>query len=169
MLDDIKSAIEDLRRGKKVLETTNTTLSNRNLELESKITVGKEVVSDLATEESKLAEKLVDMRVEETQLQNKHDTLNKLITNKTEELDKLKADFDTIKEKNERELGVLEAKKDSLTHEILENRAQDEKVRENLADWAKKLEAKDKNLRIREAQVNMQQQAIARNANLLNL
>lgn len=160
---------EELERSNKVLRTTHNDLQEQNQELVSQIKVSNDMLDDLRQQETELVTRNSELSTEIEAKTGELDIINDNLKAKTSDLGILTEQFDTTKEKNERELGILQAKKEAVIQEVLDNKAHDDKVRENLASWAKTLDDKDKNLRIREAQVNHQQQAIARNANLLNL
>lgn len=144
-------------------------LQEDNRTLDSEIAVRQETVDSLKTSEERLFMTIADLRVDQEGVEDKLVSLRIDAEAKTNELTQL---TETIKKQTDQfndDILLLEQKKQALTQEIIENRAQDEIVRENLASWSKKLDERDKNLRIRESRVNEQEKSIARNYNLLNL
>lgn len=163
------SQLTELEHNKRVLVQTNTDLSHENIELKSSITVNQKELSDTLVEKANtelavtnLTENMKALLLEQTRLEDH-------IQSKSADLNTLNEEFSSKKAEAEKELSILEMKKRDQATEILENRAQDDKVRENLADWQRKLEEKDQNLRIREARNNEKEKSIARNYNLLNI
>lgn len=166
---ELSSEIASLEREKRVLQTTNNTLREDNQSLISEIKVSQETLGGLRDDETTTKERLSDLANEEITKTDELDTLHGKIDQATTTLEKLNTEYDTNKGKYEQDIAVLEQKRDALITEITNNQEENDKIRDNLAAWAKTLEDKDENLRIREEKVNMQQKAISRNYGLLNL
>lgn len=167
--DVYTSEIEKLEREKQVLVQTNSDLNTLNISLESAITVSKTALEELTTEEINLKGAISSLKTEGANLLYKQTSILDQIEAKRTDLSILSDEFEVQKTASEKELSILEHKRQDLANEIVENRAQDDKVRENLALWQKKLEDQDSNLRVREGRVNQQEQSVARNYNLLQL
>lgn len=165
----VDQELEDLNYSKKVLIQTNTDLSLQNTELASTIKVSMEALEHLKVEETEIKENISDFRTTEDELKKSTEELEQKLDEVSKQLTDLTEDFSAKDQQLNRDISVLELKRQNITNEILESRAKDDKVRENLAKWAKTLDDKDKNLRIREARVNQQEIAIARNYNLLDM
>lgn len=165
----LRREIEDLQRDKKVLIQTNTDLTQENRELSSTITVNKKEVKSLEEDETALKESINTLTDDKKDLEETVKGLNDVIERKTTEFETLKDDFDTKKEQFDKDISMLEVKKKDLSQEILNNRAEDDKVRDNLALWEGKLNDREKNLRIREAQATEKENRIIRNHDLLNM
>lgn len=165
----VEAELTELEHTKKVLQAANTDLREQNLTLTSEITVSQELLTDLTTKENDTSLRISGLSAKKVDLEDELHILNDKISLKNDELDALITDFDTKQGNYTRAISVLEQKKQDLMQEIISNKENDEKVRDNLAKWAKTLEEKDKNLRVREAQVDQKEKAIARNYNLLNM
>lgn len=165
----VDAEIGDLEHTKKVLTQTNTELVAENRDLGSEIAVRRADV--LALQRStELAETTVsELEGKKNRLVSELEALQEGVETATADLQALKGEFAARQTEINREVSILEARKQALAQEIMDNQAQDEKVRDNLAVWSKSLDEKDRNLRIRESKVNEQEKSIARNYNLLNL
>jgi chromosome segregation ATPase len=166
---ELEHTITNLEHDRRVLSRTNSTLHDDNRTLDSEIAIRQETIDSLKTVEEKLSSHIADIRVQQQQ------TEDTLVTSRLE-LEKQMTDLQSLIESSAKQIdqfntdiSILEQKKQSLTQEIVENHAQDDLIRENLASWSKILEERDKNLRIREARVDQKEKSIARNYNLLNL
>lgn len=169
IVSKVEAEIEDLQYTKKVLLQTNTDLAIENRELKSAITVLQADSQMLKEDERELNKRLVDLREAEKTLAQQKSDLDAEIEDHENALESFVVEADAKRQQLEQSIVALELKKQDLANEIIENRAQDDKVRDNLAQWEQKLADSDKNLRIREARVNQQESAIARNYNLLQL
>lgn len=158
-----------LERNNKVLQRTHATLEEQNLVLSSEIEVRRETVGELKRTEEALTGQIAELQIQDEQACDQLVAVRKEVADLDSRLSALSLQYDQNMAKFVREIDLLELKKDALELDIIENRANDEAVRENLAKWQKTLDEKDDNLRIREAKVNQQEKAIARNYNLLNL
>lgn len=165
----LKDEKSDLEYDKKILQQTNADLTAVNLELKSEITVHKKDLAVLQEEEKTKSEIITDLKDQEKDLTNTANGLNEYIDKKQAESSEIEDTFIKRKAEIDKDISVLELKKQDLSQEIVENQSKQEKVRDNLAKWAKELDDKDKNLRMREARVNEQEKSIARNYNLLQL
>jgi len=161
--------LKDLEHDIKVASRTNANLQEENRNLISDIEVRKDSVSDLKRQEEGLSGQIAELKIQDEQAADHLVELRKQEQALEKQIEELKADFNREKADIEHELTILQAKLSDLQQEILSNRQKDEKVRDNLAQWAKNLEAQDQNIRIREEKLSQQQSAIARNYNLLNL
>lgn len=168
-LDGIEKSIVTRGRERDVLVQENIDLTEENRTLNSSITVSKKELDKLEKLELAASERVAALKDQEIQVADDLSSLKDEIDQRQEALDGLTDDFNTKKDRYAAEILVLEGKKQDLSQEIIQNRAEDDKVRENLAVWQQQLEEKDKNLRIREARVSDKEKAIARNYNLLNL
>ena len=166
---ELEEAIAELEHLQKVLSLTNANLQDENRILESDIVVRNQTVSELKAVEESLSTNIAELNVQQGQAEDKVAALTLDIKSKSDELDVLKADAKTKIEQLNTDISILEQRKQNLAQEIVRNRAEDEAVRDNLASWSKKLDERDRNLRIREAKVGEQEKAIARNYDLLNL
>jgi len=77
--------------------------------------------------------------------------------------------YDAIITELESKLSRLTSMSNEMSKKIIEEQDSNRKVSENLADWQRKLDEQDRNLRIREQKANQSEQTIIRNHNLLNL
>lgn len=161
--------LELLERNKKVLLQTNADLVADNRALASEITVSRDELARLQSEEAVTKTQILELTSREEELAEALESLEKSTRQAEDALIEVQAESECIKEQLGKDIALLEQKKQNLANEIIENRAQDDKVRENLAVWERKLEDKDKNLRIREARVDQQEASVARNYNLLQL
>lgn len=168
-IDERNTQIANLEHTKKVLQQTNSDLNARNIELESEITVATEDLDSIRKSIFDAERRISELNAELEALQTKLAEINELIESKTAQLLALNEDYNAQTEQYTKDLSMLSLKKTDLENEIIQNRAQDDKVRENLADWERKLNEKDANLRVREARANEQEKSIARNYNLLNI
>lgn len=167
-----KSYLEEnatLERDNKVLQVTHATLQEQNTTLASEIEVRGDAVANLKRTEEALTGQIAELHIQDEQASDKLVAIRKECEDFDSRLSALSMQYDENMAKFIREIDLLELKKEALEREIIENRANDDAVRENLAKWQKTLDEKDDNLRIREARVNQQEKAIARNYNLLNL
>lgn len=169
LIEVYKSEISTIQYDKKVLLQTNTDLSAANIELQSQITVKKNDIQDLTDTEEVKRLHLIELTQQSDLLEQSIQEKKHYFQEVSGSLSALIEDYNNKKGQTETEISTLELKRDQLAQEILDNRSQQEKVRDNLADWQKNLDEKDKNLRIREQRVNQTEQRIARNYNLLNL
>lgn len=165
----LEQVIEDLEHTKKVLSNTNVVLQDDNRMLQSEITIARETLNGLNTDIGTLKEAIATAHEQKQRLEDEVAILQSQSDTLTQRVEQLQNDIRTKTEQYNTNIAILEQKKQDLTTEIVENRAADEKVRENLASWSKTLDERDKNLRIRESKVNEQEKSIARNYNLLNL
>lgn len=163
------SDIDGLEYSKKVLHQTNIDLSAENRTLQSEITVKTEELASLKDEVDTLNGRVTTLHEDELSLTATIAGLSTDAAARTDELEELVEEIANKTETAERELAILTAKKDAVMQEIIENRAQDDKTRENLANWHKDLTEQEKSLRIREARASEQEQSIVRNYNLLSL
>lgn len=166
---EVEQSIKDLQHEQKVLSHTNAGLQEENRTLKSEIDIRKESVESLKHTEETLSNTLAELGVQQEQVEDKLVKLRLDFQTKTTEFQELETTINGQIDVFNTDISKLEARREALAQEIVQNRAQDEAVRKNLADWAKKLDGQDKNLRIRESKVNEQEKAIARNYNLLNL
>lgn len=166
---DLSTEIDKLERQKKVVQDTNNTLRGDNTALKSEIKIGRQELADLTEQKNGLWEIIAELTDSKDQLYEDIDkaTLDLALVHK--KLIDLEQEFESRKAEHDKEISMLELKKQDLSQEIIETRANDDKVRENLAAWQHKLDEQDKSLRIREAKAFEQEQAIIRNYNLLNL
>lgn len=81
----------------------------------------------------------------------------------------LDADYDQKATEKSKIVAILDTKILDLSQRAEEFEGQEEAIRQNLADWQKVLEARDKNLRIREVKVEQGEDKLVANANLMNL
>lgn len=165
----LNSQITTIERQNKIAQQTNATLRETNLALESQIAVNKEELVNLDAKEIMTNSAIIELNQQKEELETSSDILSKHITDKSEQLTNLEKDFESLKGQFDKEISMLELKKQDLSQQIMDNRLNDDKIRENLANWQHNLDEKDKNLRIREAKATEQEQSIIRNYNLLNL
>jgi chromosome segregation ATPase len=168
-LSKLSVDIEELERAKKVLFQTNSDLSHENIELKSLVKINKEELSDITSDKETTLKDIVGLRETQTSIKGEISEDNETLKLQKTNLINLKEDIKQLEESWQTDLKTLEGKKQKLLQDIMSNQDQNNKVMENLANWSKKLEDKDENLRIREAQVNEKEKSIARNYNLLNL
>lgn len=164
----LDQSISDLEHEQKVLSHTNATLMDDNRALESDISVRQERVDELKTTNEKLSVNIAELNVQQEQVEDKLVHCQLQLKAIKEEIQRLESHIETQTEQFNKDIAILEQRKESLTQEIVENRINDDKVRENLATWSAKLNELDKNLRIREAKVSEQEKSIVRNYNLLH-
>lgn len=166
---ELEQSIAKLEHNNKVLSHTNATLQDNNRTLESEIAVRQESIDASKIAEEALSVNMAELRIQQRQVEDYLVDSRLELASVTDELNRVK---DTIKTKTDQfdvDISILEQKKQDLAQGIIEDRAKDDKVRENLASWSKQLDERDKNLRIRESRVSEQEKAITRNYNLLNL
>jgi chromosome segregation ATPase len=165
----LRLEVKAVRHERDVLLETNGGLLSENRDLASEVVVKQKEVEHLKETEETINAAIVDAQVN---VRNLRDDIDALTEEKVRYEDSI-ASLEKVQTEKvdgyEKTIALLEAKKESLSKEIIENRSQDDKIRENLASWGRTLEEKDKNLRIREAAVAEKEKAIVRNYNLLNL
>lgn len=164
-----QSEVNDLEHTKKVLIQAINDLNSDRTSLKSEVITLKDELKELDSTKTEYTGRINDLQVEIDNLTIVYADKSKQLELITTQLDELETDFVTKKSDLEQSIAILEAKENELAQRILDNNAQDQKVRENLAEWDKKLAAKDKNLRIREMRVETGEAKIVQNANLLNL
>ncbi len=154
----LEQSDKDLKIAQATLRETNQAIDNQNRELEK-----------LQVDKTHLDESIIN--ADET-LQRVFGEINNLKPQKKELEDKIVA-LNTAwaeeKAKKERSIAILDGKLLSLTQNIEQTEKQEEQTRNDMAVWAKKLEAREQNLRIREAKATQDEDKIVRNSNLLNL
>ncbi len=168
-LVQLRAEIKALERKKAIELQINADLKAENIDLSSAIKVARDEITRLDTTETEATERISALTSKETKLTESTGDLTLEIEAKTEALTNLDAEFVATEEKHNRNIGILTSKLQDLSEQIMQNRADDEQVRDNLAKWERSLGEKDKNLRTREARVSEQEKSIARNYNLLNL
>lgn len=169
IVSEVERSIKGLEHNQKVLSHTNATLQDVNRNLNSEIVVHQDNVNTLKIAEESLSVNIAELHVQQQQIEDQLVSLRIEFEEKNKDFAQLQ---DTIEQKTKQfntDISILDQKKQILVQEIIENHAQNNTIRENLASWNKKLDERDKNLRIREAKVNDQEKSIARNYNLLNL
>lgn len=165
----LKAASEQLEHDNAVLTQTYNDLRAETRTLQSEITILKTTGESLSQQKQLVGEELSNLKDTQAKLMQEQTALESQIQGKKADLSGLSEEFTTKQAEFEQELSILEAKKQKISQEIIDNKAKDEVVRENLSNWSKTLDEKDKNLRIREAKVAEKEKAIVRNYNLLNL
>ncbi len=165
----LEQYIASLEDKKMVLSRTHITLEEDNRTLESKISINNDTLDKLRSGVEALTAKFTDISIEKQQVETDFSKLEA-------DYAKLQTDFTELQDKNDTaikqysdEIVILEKNKQDLVQGIIQQQQEDEILRKQLASWAKQLDERDKNLRIRESQVNEQEKSIARNYNLLNL
>lgn len=81
----------------------------------------------------------------------------------------LDADYEQKAAEKAKIVAILDAKILNLSQQAEEFERQEEASRQNLAEWQKVLEVRDKNLRVREIKVEQGESKLVANANLMNL
>lgn len=139
----------------KATKAENNQLSRENVTLKT----GNEQLESQKTE----LEVAIRQLMESTKpLQAKNDSL-------IERNAELETEYEQKITEKEYTIELLDAKVLKQTQDMEENSHNEEKTRKQLADWKKELDAKDSNLRIREAKVAMGEGKLIQNSNLLNL
>lgn len=165
----LKAASEQLEHDNAVLTQTYNDVRAEVRTLQSEITVLQADIEKYTEQKQALNQEISELQNSRLSLLKEQTALEAQIQGKKADLNDLSEEFTAKKTEFEGEISLLEAKKQKISQEIIDNKAKDEAVRENLSNWSKTLDEKDKNLRIREAKVAEKEKAIVRNYNLLNL
>lgn len=168
-INDVKSQLNDIEHEKSVLTVSNNELRNENRNLQSEITVAKNDIETYSEHKQTLTKEIATLSVSKEQLDTDMIVLEGRFEGKTAEINQLEQDYTRKTDEYNNQLSILESQKQDIMQEIIDNRAQQDGVRDNLSKWSKTLDEKDKNLRIREAKVDQKEKSIIRNYNLLNL
>src|SRR5882757_9954515 len=164
---ELDQSITDLEHSHKVLAHTNATLQDSNRALDSEIVVRQENADALKVTEENLSVDIASLQSQQEQLEVQLAKLRAEFKDTSDAFAQLKDEVAAKTDQFNADILLLEQKKQDIAQEIIQNRTEDNAIRENLASWSKKLEERDKNLRTREAKVNEQEKSIARNYNLL--
>jgi len=166
---EIEDTIESLTITKDELVSVVDKLKIDNSNLESSKITQQIIIDDLLSDEEKLTAERNRLVGEISELKP---TINELKDAKKALKDELKTMTDNYESKvseYEAKLQSLEAQLRSQTQKIIEENADNNKIRENLANMQKSLDERDRNIRIREQKVTQSEGTILRNSNLLNL
>jgi chromosome segregation ATPase len=156
--DDLKSILREVEIAQDNLVATRKQQEQADAALErtkSEQTTAELAVAKLSTEETRLLESINSEQEQLTSLE--------------QQLVDATTAFDTAKTDREENLRQLDAKLLAVTTDIEQKTEEEEITRRSLAEWQSRLEARDQNLRLREARVAEGETKIVRNSTLLNL
>lgn len=165
----LESQISDLNLQKDVLVETNTRLVDENRDLASEITVREGRIVALKADEQDTAMRLAELTIRKQDIMDLLSLTERDLLEKTAKSEQLATDYEAENALLTSRLSILQGKLNDTAQQIIEHKADDDRVRDNLSVWQKKLDARDELIRVREQKVAQQEGAILRNSNLLNL
>jgi chromosome segregation ATPase len=158
MKTTITAVRADLRTTKAALKATEQQLA----EVQGAVAIA-------INEKSRLELEVSALETAKLQLIEDSASLDGQITGRKGELDTIEAEYAAKVADKEAAITLLDAKLLDRGNDIERLNHQEETLRQDLVAWQRRLEEQDKNLRIREAKVNIGEDKIVQNSQLMNL
>lgn len=168
-LISLKAQISDAKEELKVTKAKNDVLKSSNAELNSLNVAVQGQYDKVISEVAKNLEEVEALKRQKESLQSEIANYETQASNFLINMDRTKADFEMIIKQKERQIALLEHRITTTQQDLLDIQKSHERERRELADRKLALDKQDENLRIRAHKVSAQEEAVSRNASLLEL